>query len=68
MDHASSMKTPWVFFLSEVAVLTEPEYKVITCYGDSITSQDWPDYLQKLMWENNKKCLWFEKPLVVHVF
>ena len=55
MDHASSMKTPWVFFLSEVAVLTEPEYKVITCYGDSITSQDWPDYLQKLMWENNKK-------------
>ena len=54
MDHDLSMKTPWVFFLSEVAVLTDASNKVITCYGDSITSQDWPDYLQKLMWKNHK--------------
>ena len=54
MNHDLSMKTPWVFFLSEVAVLTKKENKVITCYGDSITSQDWPDYLQQLMWQNNK--------------
>lgn len=54
MDHDLSMKTSWVYFLSEVSVFTDSTCKVVTCYGDSITSQDWPDYLQKLMWENGK--------------
>ncbi len=54
MDHDLSMKTYWVYFLSEVSVFTDSACKVVTCYGDSITSQDWPDYLQKLMWNNGK--------------
>lgn len=54
MDHDLSMKTSWVYFLSEVSVLTCASHKVVTCYGDSITSQDWPDYLQKMMWQNDK--------------
>ena len=54
MDHTLSMKTSWVYFLSEISVLTDANHKVVTCYGDSITSQDWPDYLQKMMWQNNK--------------
>ncbi len=54
MNHDLSMKTSWIYFLSEVSVLTDSNHKVVTCYGDSITSQDWPDYLQKMMWDNDK--------------
>lgn len=53
MDHSLSMKTPWIFFLNEVDVYTDYGH-VLTCYGDSITSQDWPDYLQKIMFERDE--------------
>lgn len=33
------------FFLSDVEVLTEEKNNALVCFGDSITAQDWPDYL-----------------------
>ena len=39
-----SKSTSWVYFLSNVDVYTEDHNEAIICYGDSITSQDWPDY------------------------
>ncbi len=33
------------YFLSNVSVYTSVENRTIVCYGDSITAQDWPDYL-----------------------
>lgn len=33
------------YFLSNVSVFTSAENRTIVCYGDSITAQDWPDYL-----------------------
>lgn len=33
------------FFLSGVDVLTEEQNNALVCFGDSITAQDWPDYL-----------------------
>ena len=33
------------YFLSNVSVYTGAENRTIVCYGDSITAQDWPDYL-----------------------
>ena len=41
----TSRKTHLFYFLSNVAVQTEPEKRAIVCYGDSITAQDWPDHL-----------------------
>jgi len=41
-----SRTTHLFYFLSNVSVLTEAENHAIVCYGDSITAQDWPDYLQ----------------------
>ncbi len=40
-----SRKTNINYFLSNVSVYTSRENKTIVCYGDSITAQDWPDYL-----------------------
>ncbi len=34
-----------IYFLSNVSVLTESSNRTIVCYGDSITAQDWPEYL-----------------------
>lgn len=34
------------YFLNTLDVLTSEENSAICCYGDSITAQDWPDYLQ----------------------
>lgn len=33
------------YFLSNIDIWTEAANRAIICYGDSITSQDWPDYL-----------------------
>jgi len=33
------------YFLSNVSIFTRKENRTIVCYGDSITAQDWPDYL-----------------------
>ena len=41
----TSRRTQLFYFLSNVAVLTDSENRAIVCYGDSITAQDWPDYL-----------------------
>ena len=45
LDIMTSRKTHLFYFLSNVAVLTEPEKRTIVCYGDSITAQNWPDEL-----------------------
>ena len=41
----TSRTTHLCYFLSNVSVLTAEENRTIVCYGDSITAQDWPDYL-----------------------
>ena len=45
IDLETSRKTHLFYFLSNVSVLTESKNRAIVCYGDSITAQDWPDYL-----------------------
>lgn len=37
--------THWFYFLSNIDILTETDCRAVICYGDSITSQAWPDYL-----------------------
>lgn len=41
-----SRPTNIVYFLSNVSIYTENTNRAIVCYGDSITAQDWPDYLK----------------------
>ncbi len=43
MDY--SKKTNCYYFLCGADVLTSAENRCVICYGDSITAQDWPDYL-----------------------
>ena len=43
-----SKKTGWYYFLCGADVLTSAQNRCVICYGDSITAQDWPDYLIKL--------------------
>jgi len=45
IDILTSRRTQLFYFLSNVSVLTDRENRAIVCYGDSITAQDWPDYL-----------------------
>lgn len=45
-------KTNWFYFLNTIDVLTEEKNHALVCYGDSITAQDWPDYLSQRAWEN----------------
>ena len=45
IDINTSRKTHLVYFLSNVSVFTSQDNRAIVCYGDSITAQDWPDYL-----------------------
>jgi len=44
-------KTNWFFFLNTVDVFTEEKNHALICFGDSITAQDWPDYLIIRAWE-----------------
>lgn len=52
-DYAQSGRLPlertrntnWFYFLSNVEIETESTNRAVICYGDSITSQAWPDYL-----------------------
>jgi lysophospholipase L1-like esterase len=55
LDINKSKKTSWVYFLSNVDIYTSNENHAIICYGDSITSQDWPDYMMLSLRENNIK-------------
>lgn len=45
-------KTQCFYFLNTVDILTEEKNHAIVCFGDSITSQSWPDELQTLCWEH----------------
>lgn len=45
IDIVKSRKTHLFYFLSNVSLLTENNNRTIVCYGDSITAQDWPDFL-----------------------
>ena len=42
---AISKNTHYFYFLSNVSVYTSTQNRTVVCYGDSITAQDWPDYL-----------------------
>ena len=44
-DINKSRTTHYFYFLSNVEVYTEQKNRTVVCYGDSITAQDWPDYL-----------------------
>ena len=46
-------KTSWFYFLSDIDIHTKEDNYAIICYGDSITSQDWPDYLMLELKKNN---------------
>ena len=45
IDIMTSRRTHLFYFLSNVSILTDEGNRAIVCYGDSITAQDWPDYL-----------------------
>ena len=53
IDIVTSRKTHLFYFLSNIAVLTSAENRTIVCYGDSITAQDWPDYLALRCYNEN---------------
>ena len=55
LDINTSKSTSWVYFLSNVDIYTDDNNKAVICYGDSITSQDWPDYMLLSLRENNIK-------------
>lgn len=43
----------WFYFLSNIDILTSGDSHTILCYGDSITAQDWPDYLSLTLGEHH---------------
>jgi len=45
IDIMTSRRTHLFYFLSNVSILTDEGNRAVVCYGDSITAQDWPDYL-----------------------
>jgi len=45
IDINISRPTHMFYFLSNVSVHTSTKNRTVICYGDSITAQDWPDYL-----------------------
>ena len=38
-------KTSCFYFLSDISLYTDIRNHAVVCYGDSITAQDWPDYM-----------------------
>lgn len=55
LDINTSKATSWVYFLANVDIYTEEDREAIVCFGDSISSQDWPDYLLLALRENGYK-------------
>ncbi|MCR5231458.1 MAG: DUF1295 domain-containing protein [Acholeplasmatales bacterium] len=45
LDLNTSKETSWVYFIANIDVFTEDTNESVICFGDSITSQDWPDYM-----------------------
>lgn len=54
-DINTSKSTSWVYFLANVDIYTSNNNEAVICYGDSITSQDWPDYMMLSLRERNIK-------------
>ncbi len=52
IDINISRKIHMFYFLSNVSVYTDIKNRTIVCYGDSITAQNWPDYLTLRCKEN----------------
>ena len=52
-DINKSKSTSWVYFLANVDIYTNDDNEAVICYGDSITSQDWPDYMMLSLRERN---------------
>ena len=55
LDINTSKSTSWVYFLSNIDIYTSDDNKAVICYGDSITSQNWPDELLLELRNNNIK-------------
>lgn len=55
LDINTSKSTSWVYFLSNVDVYTADCNEAVICYGDSITSQNWPDELLLALRDENIK-------------
>ncbi|MDE7264486.1 MAG: hypothetical protein K2N64_07480 [Anaeroplasmataceae bacterium] len=55
LDINTSKSTTWVYFLSNIDIYTDDDNEAIICYGDSITSQDWPDYFLLALREKGYK-------------
>jgi lysophospholipase L1-like esterase len=45
--------TNWFYFLSNIEIHTDSANRAVICYGDSITSQAWPDYLSLRLFDEN---------------
>ena len=41
-----SRSTNYFYFLNNISLCTSKDNHAIVCFGDSITAQDWPDYLK----------------------
>ncbi len=48
-DRNRTVSTKWNYFLTDIFMLTSSDNHSVICFGDSITAQDWPDYLYKLL-------------------
>lgn len=48
-----SRKTNIFYFLSNISAYASSDNGCVICYGDSITAQDWPDYLSLICKEHN---------------
>ena len=60
LDKDISRKTNIYYFLSNISIHTDEDNSAIVCYGDSITAQDWPDYLVLMLKEvgiNNRSVI-----------
>ena len=55
LDINTSMETSWVYLLSNIDIYTNKENKAVICYGDSITSEDWPDEMMLELRRKNIK-------------
>ena len=53
LDKNTSKDTSWVYFLSNIDIYTSDDNFAVICYGDSITSQNWPDEALLSLKENN---------------
>lgn len=52
-DKSISKVEPWVHYLSDVEIYTSDDSYSIMAFGDSITAQSWPSYLNFLTAENH---------------